>query len=133
MNEAREGASCGESDKCFNKIGNFPCASELALLDERFLAKRCNLGYRAIRILKLSQDIVEGKVQLRHLEEICDTRNLSGYTELMEQLNGIHGFGPFTCANVLMCMGFYHAIPTDSETVRHLKQVSSAFMATILH
>ncbi|CAK9188654.1 unnamed protein product [Ilex paraguariensis] len=22
-----------------------------------------------------------------------------------------------------MCMGFYHVIPTDSETVRHLKQV----------
>jgi hypothetical protein len=38
-------------------------------------------------------------------------------------LKGIDGFGPFTCANVLMCMGFYHVIPTDSETIRHLRQV----------
>ncbi|PKI74948.1 hypothetical protein CRG98_004720 [Punica granatum] len=114
--------SC-EVDHCFDKIGNFPSARELATLDESFLAKRCNLGYRASRILKLSQGIVKGKIQLRQLEEMCDTQNFSSYAELMEQLKEIDGFGPFTCANVLMCMGFYHAIPTDSETIRHLKQV----------
>lgn len=128
LNEACKGASRGESDHS-NEIGNFPTARELARLDERFLAKRCNLGYRASRILKLSQDIVEGKVQLQQLEEICDTQSLLRYSELMEQLKGINGFGPFTCANVLMCMGFYHTIPTDSETIRHLKQVSSTFLA----
>uniref|UniRef100_A0A6N2NHQ2 HhH-GPD domain-containing protein n=1 Tax=Salix viminalis TaxID=40686 RepID=A0A6N2NHQ2_SALVM len=80
-------------------IGNFPSPRELANLDESFLAKRCNLGYRAIRIIKLAQSI------------------------LADQFRKIDGFGPFTCANVLMCMGFYHIIPTDSETVRHLKKV----------
>ncbi|XP_076908890.1 uncharacterized protein LOC143565945 [Bidens hawaiensis] len=40
-----------------------------------------------------------------------------------EQLGEINGFGPFTRANVLMCLGFYHVIPSDSETLSHLNQV----------
>ncbi|KAI8544575.1 hypothetical protein RHMOL_Rhmol08G0307800 [Rhododendron molle] len=113
---------CGELS-CDIRIGNFPSPRELASVGEKFLEKRCNLGYRAIRILKLAQSIVEGKIQLRELEEACSEPSLSNYSKLADQLNEIYGFGPFTCANVLMCMGFYHVIPTDSETVRHLKQV----------
>ncbi|KAK9286082.1 hypothetical protein L1049_014462 [Liquidambar formosana] len=106
-----------------NKIGNFPTPRELASLDENFLAKRCNLGYRASRILKLAQSVVEGRIQLTQLEEVGKIASLASYDKLAEQLKEIDGFGPFTCANVLMCMGFYHVIPTDSETIRHLKQV----------
>ncbi|KAH7867195.1 hypothetical protein Vadar_030301 [Vaccinium darrowii] len=113
---------CGELS-CDNRIGNFPSPRELANLDEKFLAKRCNLGYRAIRILKLAQSIVEGKIQLRELEEVCSEPSLSNYSKLADQVKEIYGFGAFTCANVLVCMGFYHVIPTDSETVRHVKQV----------
>ncbi|KAI6678936.1 hypothetical protein NL676_039732 [Syzygium grande] len=95
--EAREQGACQEPisqiahvEECWWDVaGNFPSPRELARLDECFLAKRCNLGYRA------------GQIRLRQID----------------------GFGPFTCANVLTCMGFYHAIPTDSETIRHLKQV----------
>ncbi|KAL3538425.1 hypothetical protein ACH5RR_001791 [Cinchona calisaya] len=104
-------------------IGNFPSPKELASVDESLLAKRCNLGYRASRILKLAQLVVEGGIQLGELEEACKRPTLSSYDKLAGQLKGIDGFGPFTCANVLMCMGFYHAIPSDSETIRHLKQV----------
>ncbi|KAJ4834809.1 hypothetical protein Tsubulata_013977 [Turnera subulata] len=106
------------------RAGNFPSPGELAKLDEKFLAKKCNLGYRAGRIVKLAQGIVEGRISLRQLEETCDNGgDVSCYSELADQLRHIDGFGPFTCANVLMCMGFYHVIPADSETVRHLKQV----------
>ncbi|OAY46645.1 uncharacterized protein LOC110618294 isoform X4 [Manihot esculenta] len=104
-------------------IYNFPSPRELANLDERFLAKRSGLGYRAGRIIKLSQDIVEGRIPMGELEEVCSGGSLSTYSKLADQLRVIDGFGPFTRANVLMCMGFYHVIPTDSETVRHLKQV----------
>ncbi|XP_062175444.1 uncharacterized protein LOC133880511 isoform X2 [Alnus glutinosa] len=97
--------------------------SLLANLDESFLRTRCNLGYRASRVLKLAQGIVEGRIQLTQLEEACKGASLSSYNMLDDQLKGIDGFGPFTCANVLMCMGFYHVIPTDSETIRHLRQV----------
>ncbi|KAK2662185.1 hypothetical protein Ddye_000759 [Dipteronia dyeriana] len=108
---------------CDRRIGNFPSPRELANLDESFLAKRCGLGYRAVRILKLAQAIVEGRIQLNQLEEVCNEASFTSYDKLAEQLSKIDGFGPFTCANVLVCMGFYHVIPSDSETIRHLKQV----------
>ncbi|KAJ9550720.1 hypothetical protein OSB04_014765 [Centaurea solstitialis] len=101
-------------------IGNFPSPKELANLDANFLKTRCNLGYRATRILGLAQSVVEGRIQLGELERDL---SLSNYIKLSEQLGKINGFGPFTCANVLMCMGFYHVIPSDSETIRHLNQV----------
>ncbi|XP_037494993.1 uncharacterized protein LOC119370590 [Jatropha curcas] len=105
------------------RIWNFPSPWELANLDERFLSKRCGLGYRAGRIIKLSQGIVEGRIPMRELEQVCNGGSLNSYNELADQLKEIDGFGPFTRANVLMCMGFYHVIPADSETVRHIKQV----------
>ncbi|XP_042030460.1 uncharacterized protein LOC121777315 [Salvia splendens] len=104
-------------------VGNFPSPRELSRLDENFLAKRCGLGYRAGRVIKLAQGVVEGRIQLRELECEGGTLSLSDYDKLAEKLRSIDGFGPFTCANVLMCLGFYHVIPTDSETMRHLKQV----------
>ena len=110
------------------EIGTFPSPAELANLDESFLAKRCNLGYRASRILKLAQGIVQGNIQLMQLEEVCKETSLSSYNKLAEQLRQIDGFGPFTCANVLLCMGYYHVIPADSETIRHLKQVNHSFI-----
>ncbi|KAJ7967904.1 DNA glycosylase [Quillaja saponaria] len=61
-------------------------------------------------------------VQLRHLEEVSNDSGLSSYNKLADQLKEIDGFGPFTCANVLMCMGYYNVIPTDTETIRHLAQ-----------
>ncbi|XP_039004269.1 uncharacterized protein LOC120131330 isoform X2 [Hibiscus syriacus] len=109
----------------YKGMGSFPSPEELANLDESFLAKRCNMGYRAGRILKLAQGIVQGEIQLMQLEEDCKETNSSNYNKLSERLRQIEGFGPFTCANVLMCMGFYHVIPSDSETIRHLKQVHS--------
>ncbi|XP_062176319.1 uncharacterized protein LOC133881409 isoform X2 [Alnus glutinosa] len=113
----------GQESDAYGMVGNFPSPRELANLDESLLRTRCNLGYRASRILKLAQGIVEGRIQLTQLEEACKGASLSSYNMLDDQLKGIDGFGPFTCANVLMCMGFYHVIPTDSETIRHLRQV----------
>ncbi|KAK2993635.1 hypothetical protein RJ640_019275 [Escallonia rubra] len=115
--------SVGTEVYVHNSIGNFPSPRELSSLDENFLAKRCNLGYRASRILSLARSIVDGRIQLIHLEEACSTPSLANYSELADQLKKIDGFGPYTCANVLMCMGYYHVIPSDSETMRHIKQV----------
>lgn len=104
-------------------IGNFPSPRELASLDEKFLAKHCNLGYRASRVINLARGVIEGRIQLQELEYSCGALSLSDYDKLVEKMRMIDGFGPFTCSNVLMCMGFYHVIPTDSETIRHLRQV----------
>ncbi|KAM0892716.1 hypothetical protein ACQ4PT_025569 [Festuca glaucescens] len=114
-----------------DRIGDFPTPEELANLDEDFLAKRCNLGYRAKRIISLARCIVEGKVCPQNLEEMLKmslpaTEELSTipstYERLDKELSTISGFGPFTRANVLMCMGFFHMIPADTETIRHLKK-----------
>ncbi|KAI7736098.1 hypothetical protein M8C21_001770 [Ambrosia artemisiifolia] len=105
-------------------MGNFPSPEELAGLDLNYLGKRCNLGYRASRILGLAQSVVEGRINLKKLEEDCGRdASLSNYMKINERLGEINGFGPFTRANVLMCLGFYHVIPSDSETLRHLNQV----------
>ncbi|GAB4847412.1 hypothetical protein Ancab_026470 [Ancistrocladus abbreviatus] len=114
----------------YPKIGNFPGPKEIASLDEKYLAKRCSLGYRAGRILKLAQGVVEGSIQLRQLEELCSDASLSNYDKVDEKLKEISGFGPFTCRNVLMCMGLYNVVPADSETIRHLKQVHSRITTT---
>jgi len=132
----------GSDDSCyqfpnegeyFERTGNFPSPIELANLSESFLAERCRLGYRARYILELAQAIVEGKIQLEELEELSKDASLSCYKQLGEQLKQIKGFGPFTRANVLMCLGYYHVIPWDSETIRHLKQVlSTCFFCFIM-
>nr|POE57757.1 hypothetical protein CFP56_14012 [Quercus suber] len=114
----------------YDTIGNFPSPTELANLDEGFLASRCNLGYRASRIWKLARDIVEGRIQLTQLEEASKGASFaksSNYDKLAKQLKEIDGFGTFTCANVLMCMGYYYVIPTDSETIRHLRKFHARY------
>ncbi|KAG8364010.1 hypothetical protein BUALT_Bualt19G0081800 [Buddleja alternifolia] len=107
----------------YTNTGNFPSPRELASLDEKFLSTRCKLGYRAGRVINLAREVVEGRIQLNDFEYPDGTLSLSDYDKLFEKLRVINGFGPFSCANVLMCIGFYHVIPTDSETIRHLKQV----------
>ncbi|KAJ4790756.1 N-glycosylase/DNA lyase [Rhynchospora pubera] len=106
------------------EIGDFPTPDELAALDAEYLGVRCKLGYRAQRIVSLAQSVVRGDVQVNKMEELCNDSNmLSFYDTLYAQLLGIPGFGPFTCANVLMCLGYFHKIPADTETIRHLKSV----------
>ena len=120
-------------DSDFEGIGNFPSPLEISRLDENLLAKRCKLGYRAKRILNLARGVVDGRIGLREMEETCCRERSSRiYSELDYKLKQIHGFGPFTRANVLMCMGFYHVVPSDSETIRHLKQVALSFSSLFI-
>ncbi|KAK6121247.1 hypothetical protein DH2020_045021 [Rehmannia glutinosa] len=123
--ESLEFVNClrGTEDYSGSTIGNFPSPRDLARLDEKFLERRCNLGYRARRVINFARQVIEGRVQLKELEFVCGTVSLSDYDKLTEKLRMIDGIGPYTCANVLMCMGYYHVIPADSETIRHLKQV----------
>lgn len=123
LNESSEGISEGRVMYSTEKMGNFPSPMEIASFDEKYLAKRCGLGYRAGRILKLAQGVVEGRIQVDQLEELYNEASLSNYNKVDEKLKEIEGYGPFTRGNVLMCLGFYNVVPSDSETIRHLKQV----------
>ncbi|KAJ4850304.1 hypothetical protein Tsubulata_049323 [Turnera subulata] len=99
--------------------GNFPSSRGLANLDADYLKDRCKLGYRAKLIINLAKKFEEGKLPklLENYELGCDMESAQ------KKLKSIKGFGYFATHNVLMCMGFYHHVPADTETIRLLKQV----------
>ncbi|KAI3467963.1 hypothetical protein Pfo_024626 [Paulownia fortunei] len=99
-------------------MGNFPSPKEIACLDVDTLNKNCNLGYRASIILQVARNIENRSLNLGDFER-------PGYDyELLRQcLIKIKGFGPFTVANIMMCIGVYEEIPVDTETIKHLEEV----------
>ncbi|KAE8699393.1 Leucine-rich repeat (LRR) family protein [Hibiscus syriacus] len=99
-------------------LGSFPSPEELANLDESFLAKRCNFGYRAGRILKLAQGIVQGSIQLKQLEEDCKETNLSSYNKLAERLRQIDGY-------ILVLFEPFGVSPSDTHIESEQLQVHS--------
>ncbi|KAM4082677.1 hypothetical protein ACB094_08G000200 [Castanea mollissima] len=101
----------------FKALGNFPTSKELATLTKCYLKKRCKLGYRACRIFELAECVEEGKLKLNKLKKT------SSYEEIYDKLSKIKGFGPYACATLMMCIGFYQMVPMDTETKRHLQQV----------
>lgn len=111
------------NDKCLGSasqpFGNFPSSKELASFNEIDLNKHCSLGYRASYIIKFARLIERGTLSLKKLEEECDL----SYEEVHQKLSKIKGFGPFTIASILMCLGCYQIVPADTETIRHLKEV----------
>ncbi|KAK4605634.1 hypothetical protein RGQ29_000083 [Quercus rubra] len=50
-------------------------------------------------------------------------KKTSSYEEIFDKLSKIKGFGPYACATLMMCIGFYQMVPMDTETKRHLQQV----------
>ncbi|KAJ8753281.1 hypothetical protein K2173_019680 [Erythroxylum novogranatense] len=99
-------------------IGNFPTARELASLSTKFLNERCNLGYRARTISNLAKGVEKGTINLN--DHFGDEGTI--YDKTWTQLTKIKGVGPFSRANILMCIGFYQTIPSDTETIRHIKE-----------
>eukprot|EP00850_Spirogloea_muscicola_P002587 SM000010S04225 [mRNA] locus=s10:360089:362619:- [translate_table: standard] len=103
-------------------LGAFPTAAELANLDASVLSKRCGLGYRATRLLQFAKSVHSGELDLQALQCLAGQPVLP-LPELKQKILQVPGFGPFSTANVLQCLGDYTNIPADSETVRHLQQV----------
>ncbi|KAM2196513.1 hypothetical protein ACFX1Q_000024 [Malus domestica] len=89
-----------------SSFGNFPNAQELAGLDLDTL-QNCStsvLGYRANTILKLAKI-------MRLDDELGFQESLNiGFNDMFQKLKEIKGFGSFSCANALMCMGYYHKV-----------------------
>ncbi|XP_020547100.1 uncharacterized protein LOC110011389 [Sesamum indicum] len=91
---------------------NFPTPKEIACLDEETLNRHCNLGYRASIVLDVARNIENGNLNLEDFESA-----MSDASWIRQRLLKIKGFGPFTVANIMMCLGFYQYIPV---TVKHL-------------
>nr|VDD35065.1 unnamed protein product [Brassica oleracea] len=98
--------------------GNFPSAKEIASLDKELINEHCKLGYRANWIVKLAKMVESGKLNLEEME----SRDMKA-EEVSEKLKKLKGFGPFLTATVLMCIGYYHLVPSDTETLRLFREV----------
>ncbi|KAG6585875.1 hypothetical protein SDJN02_17466, partial [Cucurbita argyrosperma subsp. argyrosperma] len=96
-----------------NERGNFPNAREVCRMGVEALKNHC-LGYRANYVVKFAQSVESGRINLQSLEKPVSSP---------DAFPKIKGFGPFATANIFMCLGFYHQLPIDTETIRHLKQV----------
>ncbi|GLT45390.1 hypothetical protein SLA2020_192240 [Shorea laevis] len=66
----------GKRKRSEPRMGNFPNAEVLARLDEGFLKRLCNLGYRANYVIELARNVDRGKLRLVEFEEA--TSNLLG-------------------------------------------------------
>ncbi|KAK9723485.1 hypothetical protein RND81_05G001800 [Saponaria officinalis] len=105
----------------FKSVRNFPTAKELAGLSENYLKTRCNLGYRAKYIIDLAQMVEKHELRLEEFEIKSSNETLSQNS--LRKLEKLKGIGQFSAANINMCLGYYHHIPIDSETINHLRKV----------
>ncbi|CAL1379585.1 unnamed protein product [Linum trigynum] len=98
---------------------NFPNARELAGLEAGDLAKRCNLGLRAAYIVNLATEVATGKLILDDdmVEQVCKA-SMDEESSFYNKMLNFYGFGKFSVANLMMCIGLYSYLPVDSETVR---------------
>ncbi|KAK8590551.1 hypothetical protein V6N13_057444 [Hibiscus sabdariffa] len=120
---SKQKPSSSKSSEC---IQNFPSWKELVAwtrINATHLEKRCNLGYRAASILQLATMFAQGKLVEDDITNIEQSSDPTAFETLYQNLLEIKGFGPFVCSNIMMCVGFYRRIPSDTETVRHLRQV----------
>ena len=97
---------------------DFPTPDELAPWRPDRLARRCKVGYRAERIIRLARDVARSRLNLDELEDPALPT-----TDLYERLIAIHGIGPFAANNILQLLGRYDRLAVDSETLRHFRQV----------
>ncbi|XP_057986484.1 uncharacterized protein LOC131170727 [Hevea brasiliensis] len=111
-------------------MANFPSSKELAMVDVDYLNQHCNLGHRAKTVIDFAVSVESGKLKLKDFEDplitvgnIENDNSWRPYVDISKQLRKINGLGPFTCANILMCIGFYHQIPIDTETIRLVRKV----------
>ncbi len=97
--------------------GAFPTPAELANWRPSRLARRCGVGYRAERIVRLARDVSRGRMDLGWFDRPERTTE-----ELYAALRTIHGIGDYAANNILQLLGRYERLPIDTETLRHFRE-----------
>jgi len=98
--------------------GAFPTPAELAAISPSALKRKCKVGYRAERIIRLARDVEAGRLDLAWFAEAHRTTD-----ELYDALRAIYGLGDYAANNILTHLDRYDRLPIDSETIRHFRQV----------
>ncbi len=96
--------------------GGFPTPTQLASLTPAQLKRRCGVGYRADRIVRLARDVASGRLDLARFEDRARSTQ-----DIFDDLLTIHGIGPYAAANLCQLLGRYDRLPIDSETYRHFR------------
>ncbi|KAL9690953.1 hypothetical protein QQ045_011370 [Rhodiola kirilowii] len=82
-------------------------------------------GCGANYLIGFAKAVEQGEFDIKRLEEMASSarQGESGsYSEVEMELMKIKGAGSFVVANLAMYLDFYHQVPIDSETKRHLRQ-----------
>jgi len=103
--------------ECVGRAGAFPTPAELAAVRPSVLKRRCKVGYRAQRIVRLAREVDRGRLDLDWFEQPGRETD-----ELAEALGRIYGLGPYAVNNVLHLLGRYDRLAVDTETVRHFRE-----------
>lgn len=97
--------------------GGFPTAAQLAAVRPDTLKRKCKVGYRAQRIIRLARQVVRGELDLAGFED-RDRSTDEVYADLLV----MYGIGPYAAANLCQLLGRYDRLAIDTETYRHFRQ-----------
>jgi len=100
---------------CQLEEGAFPRAATLLRFNERQLAARVPLGYRAKTVLLLARLHEEGRLPLDQWAAEGD------FDQIRQALTPVWGIGPYALNHILVLLGCYDEIPVDSLAIRFLR------------
>lgn len=88
----------------------FPTPQQVAAADPALFAETIRMGYRNGYVQQLAREIVDGKRDLKALQE-----STLSTIELKKMLKSIKGIGDYAAHTLLMLLGHYGELPIDSE------------------
>jgi N-glycosylase/DNA lyase len=98
--------------------GAFPTSDQILVYGKEKLQKDIGMGYRTEFLWLLCQRISEGRLNIsdEHIQSLSEK-------ELIDMLNSIKGFGPYSVNHMLVLLHHYSKIPVDSEVREYFKTV----------
>ncbi|MDP9378836.1 MAG: hypothetical protein M3Q29_01565 [Chloroflexota bacterium] len=95
----------------------FPFPQAVAAAGETAFKEQIRLGYRNGSVLRIAQDIAEGRLDLESWKD-SDLPT----PELRKRLLSLPGVGPYATATLLMILGRYDELAIDTELKAHVNR-----------
>ena len=103
------------------ELKTFPAPESIAADALEAFKQKVNLGYRAAYIHGLAVKVADGSLDL---DELADASTPTA--EIRKKLKGIKGIGDYAAASMLMLLGRYDEIPTDTVFRDHMQKNHSS-------
>jgi N-glycosylase/DNA lyase len=92
-------------------LRTFPTAEAMALMPVKFYVNEVRAGYRAEYLKELADRVAAGELDVE-----AWLRSPLTTDELMKEMRGVKGVGPYAAENVLKLLGRYDGLALDSWT-----------------